>query len=192
MFFRKNKKDFSRNIEHVMLLDVKDDALVLKMWNIYNISFINVNINTPCQQSIKTESEFVDIAHNKKVIKYLTYLNNDLVALALVSKNVSLCPWLSEEYYNDKYGYSIESGKFFYFLGLAVDSKYRRMGIAKTLLGIVLADIPNNATVGFDHSLRVNRFLPYFIKLTLVGKRKIKHKIIDKQLYHIIDFMDHS
>lgn len=165
---------------------ISDQDSINHLWNIYDGTFRDVNKKTPCQQSIKDAVEFSHVMKNRKVSKYIAYSNNKIIGLAVVARSVSVCTWLSEYYYNINYSASILDNKFYYFLGIAVDDKNRRSGVAKSILFHILKQLPKGAVVGFDHSLKVNRFLPSLIKIIFAGKRKVTHNVIDKQVYHII------
>lgn len=183
-FINKNDK-----YKYVLLGEIKDQNIINRLWDIYDSSFIMVNKNTPCQQSVKDAEEFTKLMGNKKIIKYVSYSSEEIIGVALVSKSVKFCSWLSESYYDSRYKAYIDSDNFFYFLGIAVSEKFRRKGVALFLLKYVLSNIPAESILGFDHSYRVNKFLPYFIKLLKDRNLKILHKTIDRQVYHVINIM---
>ncbi|MFA5026146.1 MAG: hypothetical protein WC503_06600 [Candidatus Shapirobacteria bacterium] len=189
-FFQKIAGDsFKYKVEKFDIID--DKNLQNELWEIYSISFIETNKKAPCQQSIRSQSDFTEEMLLGTVKKYLLRNeNNKVIGLGLIAEKLSNCTWISGSYFQKEYPQYYNSGKLYYFMGIAIEKDFRNMGLAIKILEYVIDDLlKNKAAMGFDHSYNANKFIPYFTKI-VKHKNQLKRKYLDKQVYYLVTSKD--
>lgn len=184
---RNNHNINSQNTASIKMVKCIDDLVIAsKLWEIYSSSFMVVNKIAPCQQSIKDRYLFIEDMKNISIFKYLLYVKGEVVGLGLITNELKNCTWISEDFFSHHYKELYDSKKIYYFMGIVVDLKYRKMGYSKKILNKIMTSIPIDSVIGFDHSYRVNRFIPYFTRMMRFGGRSLKNIYLDKQVYYLV------
>lgn len=171
------------------MLEVKNVKIfnqeeVENLWTIYNESFRDVNINSPCKQSFN-KNEFIQMLYDNTVEKFILKNNNNEIGIGLVTNNFNNLPWISKDYFLNKFPESFTNNKIYYFMGIAIDKNYRKRGYTKYLLNKIFHNLDNYNIIGFDHSKKVNPFIPKFTKL--IKGISFKKRRIESQNYYIIE-----
>lgn len=171
------------NIERLTSIHEKD--LQDTLWSIYGKTFAKLNRESPCKQSY-SEEHFYSVLREKTVNKYVLKLSTGEVAgIALITNNLANAEWISSEYFQTNYPKEYSAKSIYYFLGLAIDSKFRSKRLSLPLIEHIIDDIPHDSIMAFDHSKNVNPFLHHFTKVVRQAK-KLRSVHIEQQHYHIV------
>lgn len=190
-FYHKTKGIFGgdrtinqEGIDIVQKSIVNDNIDKEKLWEIYNCSFADLNKNAPCKQSFD-KVHFLDIMERPDVFKYLVFAEHgsNLIGLGMLTNNFENTPWISEEYFKNKFRDNFDKKNIYYFLGVAIAEGQRHKGFATVLIKKMANNLPSGAMVGFDNSEKMNFFIPHFSDNN--GKNK-KRKFLDSQNYYIV------
>lgn len=145
-------------------LSVVEGADLEEAWIVYESSFMQIKEDHPCRQSL-TRLEFEQFMQNSDVVKMFVFEEGRLVAGSLFTKNLSLVPWISPQYYDKHFPEYI--GKRMYAQSFFVRPDKRGRGILQTLAseikrymkqeGIVVAfcDFGGRNDITFSLLLRV-------------------------------------
>jgi hypothetical protein len=180
--FIKGRKINNRTIVKKDIIEDEEEAKIL--WDIYDQSFLETNKKTPCRQSFDKD-HFFQILKNATALKYLLFIDNQVVGMGMVTNNLENTPWISEDYFKAHFSEATSSGLLYYFMGIVIFKKYQRMGNAIAIIEEIVKNLPEGAILGFDHSFGANRHLPYFTKIISQAKF-IKTKYIDRQQYYVV------
>jgi len=155
-----------------------------RVWEIYNSSFAEINKNVPCKQSLNKDY-FLRLIERPDVFKYIVYTKDKqyIIGIGMFTNNLNNTLWISEEYFREKFKNHFEKKIIYYFMGVAIADGYRHKGYAKVLIKRMISDLPDNAIVGFDHSKKVNFFIPNFANFISGRKKKL---LLDSQNYYIV------
>jgi len=190
IFMFKLKKIFTKKILNIDSAEVVKKEIITEksekeiMWEIYDASFVDLNKNTPCKQSFD-KAHFMDSLDKADVFKYLIYTkdNHTLIGLGMVTNNFENTPWISGEYFKEKFRKYFDQKLIYYFMGIAIAKDWRYKGYATFLIKEMTSNLPKEALIGFDNSNRMNFFIPHFADKG--GKRR-KRTFLDSQNYYIV------
>jgi hypothetical protein len=185
-FFKKRRTPtLIPDVEVVRKVSVTDTEEVEHLWQIYDKTFSKVNKRSPCRQSLDHD-EFVSKLQNSRVSIYLiTSPTTGPVGLALITNDFSNAPWISREYFSEEYPEEYDSGRIYYFIGIAIDPAYRSSRLSLLLIEHIIDDIPHDAIMGFDHSKNINPMLHHFTSVVRQA-RSLRRSHIEQQHYHIV------
>ncbi len=186
-FIFRIKKSYRRTIDKDCIVHKKEIISEISemetLWDIYNDSFIDLNKNAPCQQSFDKE-HFLGILQEKTAIKYiLTSKEGSMIGMGMVTNNFHNTPWISSEYFKNKFRDYYHKNLIYYFIGIAVAKEYRHQGYGTLLIKTITENLPEGAMLGFDHSANINFFIPHFSR---IATKKIKKRYLDSQSYYVI------
>jgi len=91
------------------------DDVIEDLWVLYDEGFREINRNSPCRQSF-TYDEFI-VAMKDPDVKRAVLRDddtNEMLAVAVWSGNFDHFPWISHEYFKERYPLEYESGKLYY------------------------------------------------------------------------------
>ncbi len=182
--FRRRKTINIDGIEIIKKEVIADNSEKEKMWEIYDASFIELNKNAPCRQSFD-KVHFIDLMDKADVLKYLIFEKDTrvLIGLGMITNNFENTPWISEEYFKEKFKNNFDKKNIYYFMGIAIADSWRYKGYATVLVKKMTDELSKDAIVGFDNSKRMNFFIPHFADNS--GRRK-KRTFLDSQNYYIV------
>jgi hypothetical protein len=156
-----------------------------ELWDIYDSSFIDLNKNAPCKQSFDRE-HFMEVLINPTAVKYVIQDKEDkIIGIGMVTNDFKNTPWISEDYFKDKFESSYNAKLIYYFMGIAILEGYRRGGLGSLLIKKITDGLPSNSILGFDNSKKMNFFIPNFAKMMRKDK-KVTKKYLDSQDYYIV------
>ncbi len=183
-----NRKYLQPNDVEIKCADfVNDEQQISQLWQIYNDTFVPLNIVSPCKQSLDFD-HFVEALHSTRVKKYFIYKQNiGFIGIAMVTNDFKYIPWISENYFKDKFSDEYSKNLIYYFVGLAVNKDFRGNKYALVLLEYIIDDLPRNAVFGFDHSHNINPILHHFTRV-IKHSHLITRKHIDRQHYHVVQW----
>ena len=157
------------------------------LWNIYNKTFEPLNVISPCKQSFD-QTHFMELLIDESVKKFILSKENiGILGLALITNDLKNTPWISEEYFKFKFPEKYSEKKVYYFVGLAIDKKFRGNKYSISLIEKVIDNLPENSVMGFDHSKNINPLLHHFTKI-IRQSRLINRTHIDQQHYHVVEW----
>lgn len=186
-FGRRKKTLRLEGVTMKKLLSINDQSSIDKLWEIYSKNFDKVNEQAPCQQSVRDKKEFEAEMAASSVIKYVLVLNEEIIALGMVANDLLNCTWISNSFFEKNFPNYYTDKKLYYFMGIVVDQAYRSNGLSLFLLESIIDDLPADSAMGFDHSFRVNKFIPFFTRMVRQHKKIITQKL-DKQVYYLVSF----
>ena len=165
------------------IIDNDNDKKLL--WLIYNETFSPLNKISPCKQSFD-EDHFSEVLNDELVYKYLIInKKSEIIGLGLITNHFRNTPWISEEYFKENFSDKHESKLVYYFMGLAINKKYRGNRYSIHLIERIIDDLPKDSIMGFDHSQNINPLLHHFTKI-IKHADQITRKRIDRQHYHVV------
>jgi hypothetical protein len=166
---------------------IEDEQEIGQLWKIYDSTFTPLNVISPCKQSLDFE-HFSDALRSSRVRKYIVCKDTTgFVGIAMVTNDFKHTPWISEDYFKNKFPDEYEKSVIYYFVGLAIDNEFRGNKYALFLLEYIIDDLPRNAVFGFDHSHNINPILHHFTKV-IKHSHLISRKHIDRQHYHVVQW----
>ena len=182
--FASKKTVKTNNIEVIKKEIIETSSEREELWNLYDASFVELNKHTPCRQSFD-KSHFIELMSKADVSKYIVFSKseNKPVGFGMITNNFENTPWISAEYFKKRLADHFEKKLIYYLMGIAVASGWRHMGCATGLIKRITGDLPTEAIVGFDHSRRMNFFIPGFADR---DGRKKKRTFLDSQDYYIV------
>jgi len=156
------------------------------LWTIYNESFKKLNSLSPCKQSFD-KKEFMEALKKETVFKFTPFYEKKIIGIGLITNEFSNLPWISKEYFKEKFYELFIQKKIFYFMGIAISKEHRRLGYSKLILREMFNYISDKESgdsctlIGFDHSKKHNPFIPKLTKF--INKKLKKHKIESQEYY---------
>jgi ribosomal protein S18 acetylase RimI-like enzyme len=167
---------------------ITDDADEKRLWDIYRATFEKVNRMSPCRQSFDKE-HFLEALHDVTVLKYLLiHKDAGSIGIGFITNDFKNTPWISWEYFKAHYPEPFEQRHIYYFMGLAIDEKFRGRRYSLPLIEHIIDDLPHHAIMGFDHSGNVNPMLHHFTRIVKQA-RSLRRSYLDRQHYHIVKRM---
>ena len=179
---RNRKNNFQIIVKDV----ISEISEIEEIWKIYSQAFSNLSVISPCRQSFDRE-HFIEVLKDPTAKKNLIYCddNNEIAGIAIISNNFKNSPWISEEYFKNKFSEDFSKGLVYYFMGLAIHPLHNKKGYSIALIEKIIDDLPHGSIMGFDHSNNINPFLHYFTHIVKQA-RSLKREHIDKQHYHVV------
>lgn len=186
IFMKFNSSDGGQNNITILKMNVVDNIEDSKrLWNIYNKTFEPLNKISPCRQSLD-EIHFMEILNDSFVGKYvIDHKDDGIIGLGLITNDFKNTPWISEDYFKENFSEKYVNKLIFYFMGLAIDKKYRGNKYSIRLIEHIIDDLPDDSIMGFDHSKNINPLLHHFTKI-VKQSAQINRNRIDQQHYHVV------
>lgn len=105
-------------------------------WPIYNEQFEELNRENPCRQSFNRD-EFEKAMVSPTMAKLAYVEGGEIVSMCLLSNDLDHFPWLSQEFYKDKYPDFFENDNIHYFVSLLTRQDKRNQSYAREVLELV-------------------------------------------------------
>jgi len=163
-------------------LCISDAALQQELWEMYDETFVAVNIATPCRQHCYKE-EFMEAMQDSDFQKFLLCVDEKPVGIGLITNNLEKVPWINVQFFQKQFPALVNKDLLYYLMGIAVKSGFAKRALGGRLLKEMILSLPENGAVAFDHSEGSNRAIPMFAERVL--PKSIKGSIMDSQTYRI-------
>lgn len=167
----------------VMTLHVIDDDDKQKeLWDLYDDAFKELNLNSPCRQSLHY-NEFTSALRDDRVIKLvLCDIEGKYVGISLVTNFLELIPWLSLSYFENNFPLHFTQRTIFYFLGTAVNEEYQLKKGGIRIFNAIGDLLPIDCIVGYDYTENSEKAMARLGSM-IAHKLQGEGKIFDKQTY---------
>lgn len=167
---------------------VLDDNAIGAFYNLYVGAFGPLKTEAAARHLL-TREEFEGEMRDKRIDKYVvTDGERSPIALATLTRDLTVVPWISFDYYYSRYRDAIEHGVLFYLGYILVGDSHRR---SKALL--MLTDRINRTlsdaggVLGFDLCQRNDKHGIGRLALKLLGSSK-EIELLDTQNYYAADY----
>lgn len=135
----------------VDIVEAVPDAVADNFLAIYRAAFAPLDTRSPARQSL-TEEEFRHDMRDPSVLKFVgRSLEDEIVAMALMSTDLGTVPWISEPFFAHKFPEHHARGAIYYFGALLVRPERQGGPWAKYLLDHCFHFLGQNQGIGcFD------------------------------------------
>ena len=131
-----------------------------RYWALYDEAFAGMRTASPCRQYL-TEEEFHAEMTDERIIKFVLWDEDDPVGMLLVASDLRALPWISPEYFAERYPDHYASGRIYYAGALLTAPHERRLGNANELMLEFARFIgERRAVMAFDCASINAEFLP--------------------------------
>jgi hypothetical protein len=164
-----------------------DRDVAQRYWKAYDEAFECLRAMSPCRQYL-TEDEFHDEMRDERIIKFVLWDGDDPVAMMLVASDLRAIPWVSPEYFAERYPQHYAEGRLYYAGALLTVPHERRLGNASRILLEVsnfLAE--RRGVMAFDCAGVNNEFLPALIRQVADQVGEYREDKLDAQHYYAIE-----
>lgn len=121
-------------------------------WPIYDEPFRELNRENPCRQSFNRE-EFEEAMTSPTMAKLAYVKDGEVISMSLLSNDFGHFPWMSQEFYKNKYPELYENKQVYYFVSLLTRPEYQNsmygVRVVKFITELFALD-DNEALVTFD------------------------------------------
>jgi hypothetical protein len=164
-----------------------DGEVAERYWKAYDDAFECLRAVSPCRQYL-AEAEFHDEMKDERIIKFVLWDGDDPVAMMLVASDLRAIPWISPEYFAERYPEHYAEGRIYYAGALLTVPHERRMGNANRLLVEVASFIAERqAVMAFDCAGVNDEFLPALIRRVADEVGEYREDKLDAQHYYAIE-----
>lgn len=111
----------------IMFVQSLTEAEIDELWELYDTTFRPLNRKSPCRQSFY-EPEFREAMFNPDIFKLGTFVDGDLMSMAIWSRNLECFPWLSRDFFAARYPELYASKGITYVVGLLTKPEAERRG----------------------------------------------------------------
>lgn len=159
-----------------------DEEKQNELWAIYDRVFKNLNLSSPCRQSLNHD-EFIAVLLDDRITKFVLIDGAGKYAgLSLLTNSLEVIPWLSLPYFENQFPVQFQLKTIFYFMGTAVneEQQLRRGGIR--IFNAVGETLPEDCIVGYDYTENSEKAMDRLGNM-IAHKLQGGGKILDKQVY---------
>lgn len=100
-----------------VIIDAFSEAEIEFWWPVYDEPFKEINRKFPCRQSF-TKEEFADAMVSPTMAKLAYVEEGEIISMCLLSNDFEHFPWMSKDFYADKYPEEYENEQVYYFVSL--------------------------------------------------------------------------
>lgn len=154
----------------VEVLDSITGEKACRIWEGYEASYRNYNENTPIKQSMGRDAFLDALANNvfKKVV--VQDGSGEIVGVGICTFDLEQLPWINADYF--RHNFPEDYGRILHLAGMYIRPDSRGMQASRPLmLGIrQLCRDTGGRLVGFDCSLKLQRWLPEVVMRTTGGR----------------------
>lgn len=148
-----------------VLIDALTPEEIEYWWPLYDEPFQELNRTNPCRQSF-THEEFADAMTSPTMTKLAYVEEGEIIAMCLLSNDFNHFPWMSKEFYKERYPEKFEKGQVYYFVSLLTDPEKQGQLYGTKVVDFIteLYALDNNeAIITFDCCPANKRKLPGMI-----------------------------
>lgn len=135
---------------HIETLTALTPELTESFLVLYRESFAGMEKRAAARQSL-TDDEFRHDMTNPSVKKWVCWVGETAAALAFMTTDLELLPWISPAYYAERFPDHDRRGAIHYFGGVVVHPDHRRGAVARKIIARAVQDAAKQeAIVAFD------------------------------------------
>jgi hypothetical protein len=158
------------------------------LWADYDASYSGYNSKSPCRQSFRKD-DFLRVLADRSFWKLLVSQGGEILGAGICTFDLAKLPWISVEFFACRF--PEHAGRILYLAGMFVSPGSRGLKAARPLmLGIrrILRE-HGGSLVGFDHSLKLQPWLPEVVMRATGGvpvSTEFEGGTLDHQVYQLL------
>lgn len=135
---------------HIETTTMLPSELTERFCKLYREGFAELDKRAAARQSL-TDEEFVEEMSHPSVVKWIAWADDEPVALMFMTTDLTIVPWISLPYYEDRFPEQYARKAIYYYGGLVVHPERRNGAFVKALLAETCRyAMERGAVIAFD------------------------------------------